>query len=620
MPARCTYGRQPSQNTLPGPGVRFSQPRRWKGNTRTASSVSGRAVRAGNSLSLACSHPYNVQLACRTARFLIFRTRLRTRLVHRPHSLLRSSDDQARQSDAVRPKNNIALRSTQNTPKKSLPEYGRLPHKLTARTENLLWNTICSNGRKTKEDHMISTKNSIKWLISILIPVIVYFISIDASDILHQKAPLFFAITTWAVVAWIVEVIPSSVVACLLTLAYALFVTKPSSAFGPWTTFMPWFVLAGLIIADVMERTGLGKRIALKGMLIMGGSLNKTLIGLGMVGILLAVLVPAGQARGVIFIAIAQGLCSALNLDPRSRMSSAIIMAGFFAAIAPNLFCMPAGETNLQVISVVKASLGVEETWFNFFKLMAPFNFLYVFGSMFLVLVIKGKENFENESNLGYILEMRLKEMGPITKDELKVLAVLLIGMVVFLTEKWHGLPGAFCFAFVGMLCFMPGINLSDQQTMRRINLSFLLFLSGCMSIGFVANDMNVPAWASSLIMPILHDSGTTNTVTLSYVFGVLINFLMTPMAAVSAMGSSLGNIALDLGLNPYAVIYPFLYGLDQYIFPYEIGYLLYAFMTGAVTLKHIVPALLIRMLLMLLLIPFLLLPYWKLIGFVSSN
>ena len=42
--------------------------------------------------------------------------------------------------------------------------------------------------------------------------------------------------------------------------------------------------------------------------------------------------------------------------------------------------------------------------------------------------------------------------------------------------------------------------------------------------------------------------------------------------------------------------------------------------MTGAVTLKHIVPALLIRMLLMLLLIPFLLLPYWKLIGFVSSN
>ena len=101
--------------------------------------------------------------------------------------------------------------------------------------------------------------------------------------------------------------------------------------------------------------------------------------------------------------------------------------------------------------------------------------------------------------------------------------------------------------------------------------------------------------------------------------FGVLINFLMTPMAAVSSMGNSLGNIAIELGLNPYAVIYPFLYGLDQYIFPYEIGYLLYAFMTGAVTLKHIVPALLFRMVLMGLLIPFVLLPYWRLIGFVTE-
>jgi len=479
------------------------------------------------------------------------------------------------------------------------------------------WHDFCSSDVHT-EDTMADTKNIFKWLLSLLVPLAVYAIPSYEGTGLDPKAPLFFAFTAWAVTAWIVETLPSTVVACVLTLLYTLFVTKPGVAFGPWTTFLPWFVLAGLIIADIMERTGLGKRIALRGMIAMGGSLNKTLIGLGFVGLLMAILVPAGQARGVIFIAIAQGLCSALNLDPRSRMSSAIIMAGFFAAIAPNLFCMPAGETTLQALAVVSAGTGVSETWFHFFLLMAPFNFFYVFGSMMLVLLIKGKETFEEENNLRAVLEMRLKEMGPITKDELKVFGILLVGLVCFMTETWHGLSGAFTFALIGMLPFLPCVGLSDQQTLRRINVSFLIFLAGCMSIGFVANAMKVPAWASSIILPLLDGTSVTGTVTLSYLFGVLINFLMTPMAAVSSMGSSLGSIAMQLGLDPYVVIYPYLYGLDQYIFPYEIGYLLYAFMTGAVTLKHIVPALLLRMAIMLALVPFVLLPYWKLIGFVQ--
>lgn len=464
---------------------------------------------------------------------------------------------------------------------------------------------------------MVDIKNISKWLLTILIPVAIYALPSYEGTELAPEAPLFFAFTAWAVLAWIVETLPSTVVACALTLLYTLFVTKPGVAFGPWTTFLPWFVLGGLILADVMERTGLGKRIALKGMLAMGGSLNKTLAALGFVGLIMAVLVPAGQARDVIFIAIAQGLCSALNLDPRSRMSSAIIMAGFFAAIAPNLFCLSAGETTLQALAVVSASTGQTESWFHFLLTMAPFNIFYVFGSMMLVLLIKGNERFEEEGQLRAVLEMRLREMGPITRDELKVFFILLLGLVCFMTETWHGFSGAFSFALISMLCFMPGIGLSDQQTLRRINISFLIFLCGCMSIGFVANAMKVPAWASSIILPLLDGTGATSTVTLSYVFGVLINFLMTPMAAVSAMGAPLADIANQLGLDPYVIIYPFLYGLDQYVFPYEIGYLLYAFMTGAVTLKHIAPALLLRMIIMLGLVPFVLLPYWKLIGFV---
>ena len=74
----------------------------------------------------------------------------------------------------------------------------------------------------------------------------------------------------------------------------------------------------------------------------------------------------------------------------------------------------------------------------------------------------------------------------------------------------------------------------------------------------------------------------------------------------------------MNLGLDPYTLVYSMLYGLDQLLFPYEIGYMLYTFMSGAVTLKHIMGALAIRMVACALFIPAILVPYWKLIGFIN--
>ena len=76
--------------------------------------------------------------------------------------------------------------------------------------------------------------------------------------------------------------------------------------------------------------------------------------------------------------------------------------------------------------------------------------------------------------------------------------------------------------------------------------------------------------------------------------------------------------LAVELGLDPYTLVYSMLYGLDQLLFPYEIGYMLYTFMSGAVTLKHVMGALAIRMVAFALFIPAILVPYWKLIGFIN--
>lgn len=154
-----------------------------------------------------------------------------------------------------------------------------------------------------------------KWALSLGLPLIVFF-TVPEMEIASPKTPLFLAITLWAVIAWAVEILPSAIVAAILTFLYALFVTKPAVAFSSWCTFLPWMCFSALIIAQVLNRTGLGKRIALHSMILMGSSFTKTMIGLMGAGIILTLLVPSGLARTVIFVAIAQGLPSTWTPAP----------------------------------------------------------------------------------------------------------------------------------------------------------------------------------------------------------------------------------------------------------------------------------------------------------------
>jgi len=67
--------------------------------------------------------------------------------------------------------------------------------------------------------------------------------------------------------------------------------------------------------------------------------------------------------------------------------------------------------------------------------------------------------------------------------------------------------------------------------------------------------------------------------------------------------------------MNPLPMLYSFLYGLDQYIFPYEYALHMYIFSTGYITPKHMFKGLGLRILFVAVILMLLQVPYWKLIG-----
>ena len=349
-----------------------------------------------------------------------------------------------------------------------------------------------------------------KWAIAVVVALLAYR-GIDVpTDLADPKTPLFLAITVGTVVVWAFELMPAAAAGVGMLFLYALFVVPPKVAFATFNTFLPWITFSSLIIADAMLNSGLGKRIALRSMLLLGSSYTKTMIGLMLSGFVVVLLVPALLARVVIYMAIAQGLVAALDVDPKSRTSSSLIFGGFLAAVAPSLFILTGSEVNLMGMYSTWDVTKAPKPWTDFLIQMGPLNVLYMAFSTFMIFMIRGKDPLPGENNLESILKARLAEMGGIKPSEIKVLILLVLGLLAFIFEKRIGYPGTMVYSLIMLLAFVPGVDLCDGKSFGKLNLSFVFFLASCQAIGMVAGELHVDKWLSYLLLPLLQGQGYT--------------------------------------------------------------------------------------------------------------
>ena len=458
----------------------------------------------------------------------------------------------------------------------------------------------------------------VKWLLSLLIPAATYFLvnsAVQADPTLNPHLPAFFTITLWAITVWATDILPAVPTAAAMTFLYLLLgVAKPPVIFGAWSSFLPWICFGALILSQGLKETGLTKRLALTLMRSVGATLLRVIVSLMTVGIFMAFLLPDIMCRVIVFCAIAHGLVLALELDPESRISSAIIMAGFCAATSPGYGFLTGTEMALIAIDQIKTVIAVP-SWAEYAIANLPFILLYCAFSVFMCYkIIPGKEHVPHEDHLNEVVEQHLREMGPMTMQDWKMLGLLVVAITGLLTQKWHGFNGYFVYALVATCAYLPVLNLAKVENVRKLNVGFLVFVVGCLSMGAVAVNLGAAKWFAALVAPMIQDLSPAWLCFSSYLSAVAVNFMLTPLAAVSSLSLPWMEIAQSLGQNPLPMLYSFLYGLDQYIFPYEYALYMYIFGTGCITPKHIFAGLGMRIVFVgagLLLIQ---VPYWKLL------
>ena len=463
------------------------------------------------------------------------------------------------------------------------------------------------------EESKFDKKKFIKWVISLMIMFTPMLIQINESYTYSIRT--FFMITILVIMIWAFELMPLAAPALVLPIVYiSLGLATPTQAFSPWTTEMPWLFIGGMIISSVFERTGLMNRMAITAIKISGGTYKGILSGFLIIGLILCIVIPNGGARTTLFLPLAYGIITALNLKKNSKEAIAIMAGSSFIATTPWTLL---DGTNLISYSIA-ATLGVNISWMRY---MIEIGFLSFILLTFYIVVIfyfyRGNSDIfkdENHKKVKKYFEEEYFKLGDMSFDEKKIIGVLIAIVLALCLSSVYKVSSGWIFA-IGAFCFyLPGIDIAKETDLKSINMSMIILMTGAMTIGAVSMATGAGAFIGKILTTYLNGN-SFEIISISWLIGVIVNFLLTPLAAASALTQPLIEAAIENGISPTVIINSYAIGLEQIIFPYEYVLALMMFSYGVMSLKEFVKIYLLKMILSIIFLLVICVPYWGMLG-----
>lgn len=441
----------------------------------------------------------------------------------------------------------------------------------------------------------------------ILLPLCAALVPCDAAYTIEIKK--FLAVTLCAIAMFATEVINNTIASLLLMIFYVIVGIAPfSTAFAAWTQELPWMMIGSFVIVAVIRRTTILKRIAYWCVLRTGGTYRGLLMGMVALGMITCVLIPSTSAA-VIVAAITYGVCESLQLG-RSREAAGIMLAGQLGFMESYLFVY--SPTFISVIfSTIQNTYSVDMDYFTFLKhnaIFIPYVFLVGFA---MTKMIKPKVPTFDRS----VFQEHLRQLGPMRTEEKKSLIILLMLVVYLLTYQWHGQPMVYGFLIAPALLYAPGVQVGKKEDLQQVNYGAVIFIAACMSIGAVASSVGLGDVILDILAPYLQGMNSILFLGLIWLLVVVLNFLMTPVAEMTALGVPLTKICLHMGISPLVMCYTVFQGGSQLLLPYEVTMWLVAFGFGNVPMEDFIKICGMKMLLCGVYLMTAGMLYWKLIG-----
>ena len=367
--------------------------------------------------------------------------------------------------------------------------------------------------------------------------------------------------------------LPFSMGGIFLAMWLLILGVKPAVVFAGFTQSAIWTLIPALFFGFVLQKTGLGTRLA---MLVMGLIKKPTYIKLMLawvfIGIGLSILTPSITVRVVIIVPIAAKSCELFGIEKNSRGNSLILLVAFAMALIPGTGWLT-GSLGGPILQGLFGAVPELNGMLTFSSWLST-SFLPMEIATVLMLVL-GYLFLRPKDKLAAAVspELEAAKNTPWSSKEKITCIILCSVFALFATSKIHGIPDTAVCLLALLLFFVLDI-LDSKDIGTGISWDLVMFIAFSLSLGSVFGSTGVSAWLSALVVGMLAPVSSSSWL-LIYTIAIFlfawrfldIAILMPTMALLVPV---LPAISSAYGISPLVWTTLFVMALNCFFMPYQ--------------------------------------------------
>lgn len=405
-------------------------------------------------------------------------------------------------------------------------------------------------------------------LLFVLILLLVHPVGLPAAGV------AILATTVWMAVWWITEAVPIAVTALLPVILFPLSggldLDATTAAYGHRYVFL---FLGGFLIAMTIEKWQLHRRIALRTIAVIGSDVRRIILG-GMVATALLSMWISNTATAVMMLPIAAAIVAQLRDDPATpgvdendQFGKAFMLAVAYSASIGGMASLIGTPVNLVFVGVMQEVFGQEISFVQWLLVGFPVAVLLLGICWYYLTHVAFQLDRQEFSGGRAEVRRQLRELGPMSREEQKVLAVFVLTALAWifrgsvLDRFIPGLDDPIIAMVGGVALFLvPGRSWSEPllnwEEAVRLPWGIILLLGGgfALASGFAGSGL------SDFIGSALHVPEAVGLIVVILLITAAVNFLTeitSNVATTSMLMPVFAAAALPLGIHPFTLMVP---------------------------------------------------------------
>lgn len=318
---------------------------------------------------------------------------------------------------------------------------------------------------------------SILTALVLLAAAVIFFLPAPAgvdANIMHAGALLVLVIGLWAVGS-----LPEHLTGLIFfLLAMVLAIAPASVVFSGFASGTVWLVLGGLVIAEAVNRTGLGARFArfLLGRLAL--SYPALLVAVVVVSAALCFVMPATVARILLLLPIISALAQRLGLARDSTGHNGVCLAMMMTNYHVGTAILPANAPNMVLAGSAETLYNVTLIYAEF--LLVQFPVMAIAKSLLTIALVLWLFPAQTATAAGSQADQKA-----MSAEERRLTFILISALALWATDFLHHVNPGWVALGAGIACLMPHIGvLATGKRGEGLKLDFVIYLAAVIGLG----------------------------------------------------------------------------------------------------------------------------------------